>query len=87
MTYYNGNPYAGPTESAPLDQWAHDSCLPAELFEKHTWRDGSVTWQQAWPWHWSPIYGAVRTCAFCGQPTEHEEPPGTWRPLAPGAAA
>lgn len=99
MTYYNGNPYAGPTESAPLDAWAHDGCLPADQFETVMLPDfttghtdpgtGYYTWdkvphtQQLWPWHWSPIYGAANPCHYCGAPTEERTERGTWRATAP----
>lgn len=103
MTYYNGDTYAGPTASAPLDEWAHDSCLPADQFtvtmldDFTTGHTDPVTGyrvygktehrHQVWPWHWAPVYGAAKPCAFCGQPTEHEVSPGAWRPLAPVVAA
>ena len=86
MTYYNGNPYAGPTEGAPLDKWAHDDCLPADQFttvtldDFATGRDCPATGfrdydqvphvHQKWPWHWSPVWGAPEPCYVCGQPVK-----------------
>lgn len=85
MTYYNGNPYAGPTPDAPLDKVAHDECLPADQFtttmladlsQRITNPDGTVGWimvphiQQNWPWHWSPIWGRPRPCYVCGLDVE-----------------
>lgn len=84
MTYWNGNVYTGPTESAPLDKWAHDACLPADQFEEHTWRDGDVTRHQVWPWHWARTYGAANPCYVCGRPTEAEVAPGIWAVVPPG---
>lgn len=84
MTYYNGNPYAGPTESAPLDKFAHDACLPADQLETvmladfGTGRTDPATGyrvydmvpstSQRWPWHWSPLWGAPEPCYVCSLP-------------------
>jgi hypothetical protein len=68
MTYVNGNVHAGPTESAPLDKWAHDECLPAEMFGHVTMGNGDVHTAQKWPWHWHPLYGAPEPCYACGKP-------------------
>jgi hypothetical protein len=70
VTYINGNVYAGPTESAPLDKHAHDGCLPEDQFtvtmldDFTTGRTDPVTGfrvydkvphrHQNWPWHWWP---------------------------------
>lgn len=86
MTYVNGNVYAGPTESAPLDKFAHDDCLPADQFtvtalsDYTTGRTDPVTGyrvydtvphvQQNWPWHWFPVYGAPEPCYVCGLPVK-----------------
>lgn len=83
MTYCNGNPYAGPTPSAPLDKVAHDGCLPADLFtvtmidDFTTGRTDPKTGfrvydkvehrQQAWPWHWAPLQGRPDACFYCGR--------------------
>lgn len=59
MTYVNGNVYAGPTKSAPLDKYAHDYCLPATEYEPAiiNSRDTGER-HQRWPWHWHPApYG------------------------------
>jgi hypothetical protein len=99
MTYYNGNPYNGPTPTAPLNKWAHDACLPDDQFttvmlaDFTTGRVDTATGftvydkipdrHQNWPWHWSTVYGAVKPCAYCGGPVEVETGPGIFRPLAP----
>jgi hypothetical protein len=86
MTYINGNVYAGPTESAPLDKFAHDACLPAEEFttamldDFTTGRTDPVTGYRVydktphvhhnWPWHWHPAYGAPEPCYVCGLPVK-----------------
>jgi hypothetical protein len=69
MTYVNGNVYAGATESAPLDKFAHDDCLPASEFEPVI-INGQPTGEthQSWPWHWHPVYGAPEPCYVCGKP-------------------
>lgn len=82
MTYYNGNPHAGPTLTAPLDKFAHDGCLPESEFEVvmlddfTTGRTNPATGfrvydkvahrHQRWPWHWSPVWGAPKSCYVCG---------------------
>jgi hypothetical protein len=84
MTYYNGCAYAGPTEAAPLDKWAHDECLPADqlstvmLADFATGRTDPATGyrvydmiphtRQVEPWHWSPVWGAPQPCYVCGKP-------------------
>jgi len=86
VTYVNGNVYAGPTASAPLDKFAHDGCLPAECFttvmldDFTTGRTDPVTGyrvydktahvHQEWPWHWHPVYGAPEPCYVCGKPVK-----------------
>jgi hypothetical protein len=86
MTYYNGNPYEGPTADAPLDRFAHDACLPDSEFTTYMLADldtghidpetGFTTWdkvphrQQNWPWHWSPVWGAPEPCYVCGRPVK-----------------
>lgn len=86
MTYFNGNPYAGPTQDAPLDKWAHDECLPADQFSTvmlddfTTGRTDPTTGyrvydpvphvHQNWPWHWAPVWGAPRPCAYCTAPVK-----------------
>lgn len=103
MTYYNGNPYHGPTPDAPLDKWAHDGCLPDSEFnvtmldDFTTGRDDPVTGfrvydkiphrHQRFPWHWDRIYGEANPCAYCGAPTERETRPGVWEPTEPVSAA
>lgn len=71
MTYLNGNVYAGPTESAPLDKFAHDDCLPADQYEQVI-VNGVPTGerQQRSPWHWWPVYGAPEPCYVCGLPVK-----------------
>lgn len=75
MTYYNGNPYAGPTPTAPLDKFAHDECLPDDQFDpivingKTKDENGEPYGrQQKSPWSWSPTWGAPEPCAYCGKP-------------------
>lgn len=85
MTYYNGNPYIGPTQTAPLDKFAHDECLPDDQFvtmllpdftQPYTSQNGNVTWvliaerQQKWPWRWEPVYGSPEPCCICGKPVK-----------------
>lgn len=83
MTYVNGNPQTGPTPGAPLDRFAHDDCLPADQFtttmldDFSTGRTGPATGyrvydrvphkHQNWPWHWFPVWGAPKPCAYCGK--------------------
>jgi hypothetical protein len=73
MTYYNGH---------PADKFAHDECLPANQFETvmlddfSTGRTDPVTGyrvydkvphvHQIWPWHWVPVWGALKLCYVCG---------------------
>lgn len=75
MTYYNGNPYYPPTETAPLDKFAHDDCLPDELFDpivingKTEDENGEPHGrQQKHPWSWSPVWGAPEPCYACHEP-------------------
>jgi hypothetical protein len=68
MTYVNGNVYAGPTASAPLDKFAHDACLPASELETVIMSNGDAHTAQRWPWHWWPAYGAPEPCYVCGAP-------------------
>lgn len=84
MTYYNGNPYVGPTAAAPLDRFAHDACLPADQFTTVMLDDFSTGQtdpatgyrvyaktahrHQVEPWHWSPVWGAPEPCYVCGEP-------------------
>lgn len=68
MTYYNGDPYLGPTPDAPLDKFAHDECLPEDQFRTHTFRDGDTLRQQVRPWHWDRVWGAPEPCCYCGKP-------------------
>lgn len=84
MTYYNGNPYVGPTPTAPLNLFAHDDCLPDSEFTV-TMLDDFTTGRtdpqtgyrvydkiphrhQNWPWHWSLAWGAPEPCYVCGNP-------------------
>jgi hypothetical protein len=70
MTYVNGNVYEGPTSSAPLDRYAHDSCLPAAEYELVV-INGRDTGErhQRWPWHWHPSpTGFTDPCHFCRRP-------------------
>jgi hypothetical protein len=53
VTYYNGNPNAGPTPSAPLGKFAHDDCLPEDQFEMLPINGVPTVRHQVWPWHWS----------------------------------
>jgi hypothetical protein len=68
MTYYNGNPYVGPTPDAPLDRFAHDDCLPEDQFELLPINGVPTVRHQRWPWHWSPVWGAPEPCHYCGKP-------------------
>jgi hypothetical protein len=69
MTYLNGDVYAGPTASAPLDKYAHDDCLPADQLETVTMGNGDSHVAQRWPWHWHPSpTGFTNPCYVCGKP-------------------
>lgn len=86
MTYFNGNPYKGPTQDAPLDKWAHDECLPEDQFTVTMLivngtahinpETGFTEWDkephrhQNWPWHWAPVWGSPKPCHYCGKPVD-----------------
>lgn len=92
MTYHT-------RETSP--RFAHDSCLPDDLFEV-TLLDDFTTGRtdpdtgfrvydkvehrhQKQPWCWDRVYGCGGTCEFCGGPVETQEQ-GIWRPAAPRTA-
>lgn len=65
MTYFNGNPYLSDRE--PVTEFAHDDCLPDDLFTVHVFANGDTLRQQVKPWRWAPAWGRPMPCKYCGE--------------------